>query len=423
MKSKYSAKKIVILIIVAVMGFVAIDWITGFSDINDLSYTLSLASAEQVDELRVEIEQLEKELAEWEEKSQDVLERMQPYSDNTALTQKQCDERRNEGQRGTYYGCDGGEYQSYYNSNRDQFEKLSKEQSGYQGQINSLTETLTNKKTELSIKDEELTCNIISKIVLFNLDGTKTESSSSIIEPIQALSVSPSDASLKIGDIGVKKMRLIPTIQCESLPAPIKIQSSDLKLVIKSDRTISPISTQDARVKSFELNSSSDYELVIFEVGSNSLLKEVDFGNYQSEFYLSVYGSIGVDFEGLDVMDSKIVIDRDELVTTLKTEISKSDEIREVAKVVVIEPEPVFTEQEFGLPDDDFYIQTSFVPEEKYYEDWSFLENTVDDVVIQQEPLNNVNDQRFTVIVLLGFLFVLIALLVRKYTRKMLIEK
>ena len=65
MKSKYSAKKIVILIIVAVMGFVAIDWITGFSDMNDLSYTLSLASAEQVDELRLEIEQLEKELAEW----------------------------------------------------------------------------------------------------------------------------------------------------------------------------------------------------------------------------------------------------------------------------------------------------------------------------------------------------------------------
>ncbi len=421
MKSKYSAKKIVILIIVAVMGFVAIDWITGFSDMNDLSYTLSLASAEQVDELRLEIEQLEKELAEWEEKSQDAVERMQPYSDINALTQKQCDAVIKYGQR-TTYGCDGGEYWSYYNSNRDQFEKLSKEQSGYQGQINSLTETLTNKKTELSIKDKELTCNIISKIVLFNLDGTKTESSSSIIEPIQALSVSPSDASLKIGDIGVKKIRLTPVIQCESLPAPIKIQSSDLKLVIKSDRTISPISTQDARVKSFELNSSSDYELVIFEVGSNSLLKEVDFGNYQSEFYLSVYGSIGVDFEGLDVVDSKIVIDRDELVTTLKTEISKSDEIREVAKVVVIEPEPVFTEQEFGLPDDDFYIQTSFVPDERY-EDWSFLENTVDDVVIQQEPLSNVNDQRFTVIVLLGFLFVLIALLVRKYTRKMLIEK
>ena len=422
MKSKYSAKKIVILIIVAVMGFVAIDWITGFSDMNDLSYTLSLASAEQVDELRLEIEQLEKELAEWEEKSQDAVERMQPYSDINALTQKQCDAVIKYGQR-TTYGCDGGEYWNYYNSNRDQFERLSKEQSGYQGQINSLTETLTNKKTELSIKDKELTCNIISKIVIFNLDGTKTESSSSIIEPIQALSVSPSDASLKIGDIGVKKIRLTPVIQCESLPAPIKIQSSDLKLVIKSDRTISPISTQDARVKSFELNSSSDYELVIFEVGSNSLLKEVDFGNYQSEFYLSVYGSIGVDFEGLDVVDSKIVIDRDELVTTLKTEISKSDEIREVAKVVVIEPEPVFTEQEFGLPDDNFYVETSFVPDERYYEDWSFLENTVDDVVIQQEPLSNVNDQRFTVIVLLGFLFVLIALLVRKYTRKMLIEK
>ena len=347
---------------------------------------------------------------------------MQPYSDINALTQKQCDAVIKYGQR-TTYGCDGGEYWNYYNSNRDQFERLSKEQSGYQGQINSLTETLTNKKTELSIKDKELTCNIISKIVIFNLDGTKTESSSSIIEPIQALSVSPSDASLKIGDIGVKKIRLTPVIQCESLPAPIKIQSSDLKLVIKSDRTISPISTQDARVKSFELNSSSDYELVIFEVGSNSLLKEVDFGNYQSEFYLSVYGSIGVDFEGLDVVDSKIVIDRDELVTTLKTEILKSDEIREVAKVVVIEPEPVFTEQEFGLPDDNFYVETSFVPDERYYEDWSFLENTVDDVVIQQEPLSNVNDQRFTVIVLLGFLFVLIALLVRKYTRKMLIEK
>ena len=115
----------------------------------------------------------------------------------------------------------------------------------------------------------------------------------------------------------------------------------------------------------------------------------------------------------MDVEEGKIVIDRDELVTALKSEISKSDEIREIAKVVVIEPEPVFTEQEFGLP------ETSFVPE--YYEtpDWSF----VNDVVIEQEPLNNTNDQRFTVIVLLGFLFVLIALLVRKYTRKMLIEK
>ena len=108
MKSKYSAKKIVILIIVAVMGFVAIDWITGFSDMNDLSYTLSLASAEQVDELRLEIEQLEKELAEWEEKSQDAVERMQPYSDINALTQKQCDAVIKYGQR-TTYGCDGGE--------------------------------------------------------------------------------------------------------------------------------------------------------------------------------------------------------------------------------------------------------------------------------------------------------------------------
>jgi hypothetical protein len=426
MKSKYSAKKIVILIIVAVMGFVAIDWITGFSDMNDLSYTLSLASAGQVDELRVEIEQIENNLVELKEKLR-IMEDGKPdvigfgqgkYSLEGGKWDSRC-----ESPRSSLGGCGalGGDY---FKRQQESLEIYNRNNiSPLQNEIKGLTETLTNKKTELSIKDKELTCNIISKIVLFNLDGTKTESSSSIIEPIQALSVSPSDASLKIGDIGVKKMRLIPTIQCESLPAPIKIQSSDLKLVIKSDRTISPISTQDARVKSFELNSSSDYELVIFEVGSNSMLKQVDFGNYQSEFYLSVYGSIGVDFEGLDVMDSKIVIDRDELVTTLKTEISKSDEIREVAKVVVIEPEPVFTEQEFGLPDDDFYIQTSFVPDEKYYEDWSFLENTVDDVVIEQEPLNNVNDQRFTVIVLLGFLFVLIALLVRKYTRKMLIEK
>jgi hypothetical protein len=427
MKSKYSAKKIVILIIVAIMGFVAIDWITGFSDMNDLNYTLSLASAEQVDELRVEVEQLENNLVELKEKLKTVVEgspSVIPFGQGKHSLEGGKWDSRCESPRSSSGGCGalGGDYFQRQQESLVSYNK-NNNISPLQNEIKGLTETLTNKKTELSIKDKELTCNIISKIVLFNLDGTKTESSSSIIEPIQALSVSPSDASLKIGDIGVKKMRLIPTIQCESLPAPIKIQSSDLKLVIKSDRTISPISTQDARVKSFELNSSSDYELVIFEVGSNSLLKEVDFGNYQSEFYLSVYGSIGVDFEGLDVMDSKIVIDRDELVTTLKTEISKSDEIREVAKVVVIEPEPVLTEQEFGLPDDDFYIQTSFVPDEKYYEDWSFLENTVDDVVIQQEPLSNVNDQRFTVIVLLGFLFVLIALLVRKYTRKMLIEK
>ena len=425
MKSKYSVKKIVILIIVAIMGFVAIDWITGFSDMNDLSYTLSLASAEQVDELRVEIEQIENRLVELKEKlriAEDGKPDVLGFGQGKHSLEGGKWDSRCESPRSTSGGC-GALSGDYFRSQQESLEIYNRNNiSPLQNEIKGLTETLTNKKTELSIKDKELTCNIISKIVLFNLDGTKTESSSSIIEPIQALSVSPSDASLKIGDIGVKKIRLTPVIQCESLPAPIKIQSSDLKLVIKSDRTISPISTQDASVKSFELNSSSDYELVIFEVGSNSLLKEVDFGNYQSEFYLSVYGSIGVDFEGLDVVDSKIVIDRDELVTTLKTEISKSDEIREVAKVVVIEPEPVFTEQEFGLPDDDFYIQTSFVPDERY-EDWSFLENTVDDVVIQQEPLSNVNDQRFTVIVLLGFLFVLIALLVRKYTRKMLIEK
>ena len=415
MKVKYSPLKIGFIVILTVGVSVGLYY--GFNDVNQLSYTLSLATDVEVSELKTEIQSQESELTKLEkelETAKQNIPEVIPFGQGQYAIGSGYNlwDSRCETPRKTSGGCGalGGDYFKKVEENRQRY--IDTVVTPLESKINNLTASLEKNESELSVKDRELYCGITSKIIIFNLDGTRTESSSSIIESIQPLSLPTDDASLKRGDIGVKKIRLIPTIQCESLPAPIKIQNSDLKLVIKSDRTISPISTQDARVKSFELNSSSDYELVIFEIEANSFLKQVDFGNYQSEFYLSVYGSIGVDFEGLDV-DGKIVIDRDELVTTLKSEISKSDGIREIAKVVVIEPEPVFTAQEFGLP------ETSFVPE--YYEtpDWSF----VNDVVIEQEPLNNTNDQRFTVIVLLGFLFVLIALLVRKYTRKMLIEK
>ena len=413
-KTKYSPVKIGFIVILTVGVSVALYY--GFDDVNKLSYTLNFATDVEVSKLKTEVQNQESELTELK-KELEIAKHKTPV------------EHQKSGGCGITHQC-GAALQALENK------------------VNNLIESLAKKKAELSIKDGELYCNVISKVVTFNLDGTHTESSSSIIESIRPLSLSDKslstdNASLKIGDIGVKKVRLIPTIQCESLPAPIKIHSSDLKLVIKSDRTISPISTQDARVKSFELNSSSDYELVIFEIDSNSLLKQVDFGNYQSEFYLSVYGSIILDFMGLDVVDGKIVIDKDELVTTLKTEISKSDEIREVAKVIVIEPEPVITKQEFGLPETSFVqdydwslvqdydwslflentVQNDDLENTVQNDDWSFLENTVQNVVINQEP-SKVNDQRFTVqLVLLGFLFILIALLVKKYTRKMLIEK
>ena len=401
MKVKYSPLKIGFIVILTVGVSVGLYY--GFNDVNQLSYTLSLATDVEVSELKTEIQSQESELTKLEKELETAKQNIPFVIPFIPSGQVQYCEASPPPPP-----CSG----NLVSNSEDRQRYIDTVVTPLESKINNLTASLEKLKSELSVKDRELYCGITSKIIIFNLDGTRTESSSSIIESIQPLSLPTDDASLKIGDIGVKKIRLIPTIQCESLPAPIKIQNSDLKLVIKSDRTISPISTQDARVKSFELNSSSDYELVIFEIEANSFLKQVDFGNYQSEFYLSVYGSIGVDFEGLDV-DGKIVIDRDELVTTLKSEISKSDEIREIAKVVVIEPEPVFTEQEFGLP------ETSFVPE--YYEtpDWSF----VNDVVIEQEPLNNTNDQRFTVIVLLGFLFVLIALLLRRDGRQYILLK
>ena len=302
-----------------------------------------------------------------------------------------------------------------------------------------------------------LSCDIESNITVYSLDGKSNTISGGTVNYFQALDIG-SSKKLKIGDDEVYKVRITPTISCDKLPSETDVEirdfgtvggtitnvrSSDLTFTLKSDRIISPIISENAKTEGFKLTQNEKYDLITFEIKSDTILEAMDSGEYSTELYFNVYGnvllelnvnSLIADFTYESLIDFQIP--KDSMKKTVNSDISKTSKglapvIKQVEKVEVIQPEPV--------EDNDFYIETSFINNYERYTVSPTVSlagvNEVDGTTSPTEAISEfsevvtsgeydrLNDQRFTTIYLMAFLFVLIALLIRKQTRKVILTK
>jgi hypothetical protein len=301
-----------------------------------------------------------------------------------------------------------------------------------------------------------LSCDIKSNITTYSLDGKSNTISGDTVNYFQALDIG-SSKKLKIGDDEVYKVRVTPIISCDKLPSETDVEirdfgtvggtitnvrSSDLTFTLKSDRIISPIISENAKTEGFKLTQNEKYDLITFEIKSDTILEAMDSGEYSTELYFNVYGnvllelnvnSLIADFTYESLIDFQIP--KDSMKKTVNSDISKTSKglapvIKQVEKVEVIQPEPV---------EDDFYIETSFINNYERYTVSPTVSlagvNEVDGTTSPTEAISEfsevvtsgeydrLNDQRFTTIYLMAFLFVLIALLIRKQTRKVILTK
>ena len=213
------------------------------------------------------------------------------------------------------------------------------------------------------------------------------------------------------------------------------VRSSDLTFTLKSDRIISPIISENAKIEGFKLTQNEKYDLITFEIKSDIILEAMDSGEYSTELYFNVYGNVLLETPYLESLID-FQIPKDSMKKTVNSDISKTSKglapvIKQVEKVEVIQPEPV--------EDADFYIETSFIDNYERYTVSPTVSlagvNEVDGTTSPTEAISEfsevvtsgeydrLNDQRFTTIYLMAFLFVLIALLIRKQTRKVILTK
>jgi hypothetical protein len=294
-----------------------------------------------------------------------------------------------------------------------------------------------------------LSCDIKSNITTYSLDGKSNTISGDTVNYFQALDIG-SSKKLKIGDDEVYKVRVTPTISCDKLPSETDVEirdfgtvggtitnvrSSDLTFTLKSDRIISPIISENAKIEGFKLTQNEKFDLITFEIKSDTILEAMDSGEYSTELYFNVYGNVLLETPYLESLID-FQIPKDSMKKTVNSDISKTSRelapvIKQVEKVEVIQPEPV--------EDDDFYIETSFIDNYERYTVSPTVSlagvNEVDGTTSPTEAISEfsevvtsgeydrLNDQRFTTIYLMAFLFVLIALLIRKQTRKVILTK
>ena len=294
-----------------------------------------------------------------------------------------------------------------------------------------------------------LSCDIKSNITVYSLDGKSNTISGDTVNYFQALDIG-SSKKLKIGDDEVYKVRVTPIISCDKLPSETDVEirdfgtvggtitnvrSSDLTFTLKSDRIISPIISENAKIEGFKLTQNEKYDLITFEIKSDTILEAMDSGEYSTELYFNVYGNVLLETPYLESLID-FQIPKDSMKKTVNSDISKTSKglapvIKQVEKVEVIQPEPV--------EDADFYIETSFIDNYERYTVSPTVSlagvNEVDGTTSPTEAISEfsevvtsgeydrLNDQRFTTIYLMAFLFVLIALLIRKQTRKVILTK
>ena len=280
-----------------------------------------------------------------------------------------------------------------------------------------------------------VTCDIKSTTVVDYSDGTVERFGSSVIKSaIFSLDVEPSDdnTTMKVNDKKVKDFTIIPSIYCESLPAPVSISGSNLTFNVNaqnSDGDSLLVFSDSSESKLIEISSPEEYEIMRLNLPVNSILERLNFGSYSSDIVIDVSGNIPMEFAKLQ--KSEIIIPENSLITTINSEVSKKEIVKtEIYEEPIIQPtEPVF------------YLENSLIED-----DWGFAVETSPTVALAGTKVvqgttspteaitqffdyllsgdfEKLNDEKFITIYLMIVIFIVIALLVRKYTRKMLIEK
>jgi hypothetical protein len=285
------------------------------------------------------------------------------------------------------------------------------------------------------LDDGSITCDIKSTTIVDFQDGTVERFESKVIQSaIYSLELDSTsdDNAVKIGDKQVKNLRVIPSIMCESLPAPLSIEKSNLTFNVSAENSEGDtklVFSDGGESKLIQINSPDEYELMRLELPPSTIIDRVNSGNYDSMITIDVSGNIPINFEGLQ--KSEIVIPSDTLKTEIQSSISKKSAIpiQEVIEPEVIASEPIF------------YLENSFIED-----DWGFAVeksptvslaggNVVQDTTSPTDALiqffdyllsgdfEKLNDEKFLTIYLMIVIFIVIALLFRRDGRQYILLK
>lgn len=285
------------------------------------------------------------------------------------------------------------------------------------------------------LDDGSITCDIKSTTIVDFQDGTVERFESKVIQSaIYSLELDSTsdDNAVKIGDKQVRNFRVIPSIMCESLPAPLSIEKSNLTFNVSAENSEGDtklVFSEGGESKLIQINSPDEYELMRLELPPSTILDRVNSGNYDSMITIDVSGNIPINFEGLQ--KSEIVIPSDTLKTEIQSSISKKSAIpiQQVIEPEVIASEPIF------------YLENSFIED-----DWGFAVeksptvslaggNVVQDTTSPTDALiqffdyllsgdfEKLNDEKFLTIYLMIVIFIVIALLLRRDGRQYILLK
>lgn len=285
------------------------------------------------------------------------------------------------------------------------------------------------------LDDGSVTCDIKSTTIVKFQDGTVERFESEVIQSaIYSLSVEQKsdNDSLKISNKDVKRFTVMPSILCESLPAPVSISESNLTFTVEaqnSDGDELLVFRDSGESKLIQINSPDEYEIMRLELPVNSILEKLNSGEYNSSITIGISGSIPMNFEGLQ--KSEIVIPNEALETKIDSKITKQGfiETKLFENPEVIESEPVF------------YLENSFIED-----DWGFAVdksptvslaggNVVQDTTSPTEAIiqffdyllsgdfEKLNDEKFLTIYLMIVIFIVIALLLRRDGRQYILLK
>ena len=285
------------------------------------------------------------------------------------------------------------------------------------------------------LDDGSITCDIKSTTIVDFQDGTVERFESKVIQSaIYSLELDSTsdDNAVKIGDKQVRNFRVIPSILCESLPAPLSIEKSNLTFNVSAENSEGDtklVFSDGGESKLIQINSPDEYELMRLELPPSTIIDRVNSGNYDSMITIDVSGNIPINFEGLQ--KSEIVIPSDTLKTEIQSSISKKSAtpIQQVVEPEVIASDPIF------------YLENSFIED-----DWGFAveksptvslaggnvgqgTTSPTDAIIQffdyllSGDFEKLNDEKFLTIYLMIVIFIVIALLLRRDGRQYILLK
>ena len=298
------------------------------------------------------------------------------------------------------------------------------------------------------LDDGSITCNIKSTTVVDYSDGTVERFESKTIQSaIYSLNVKPQsdNDSLKISSKDVKRLTVMPSILCESLPAPVSISKSNLTFTVEAQNSSGDnllVFRDIGESKLIKINSSDEYEIMRLEIPINSILEKLDFGEYNSSVTLGISGTIQMNFEGLQ--ESNIVIQNKALETKIDSKITKQGlvETKLFENPEIIESSAFYLENsfieddwEFAVDKSAFYLENSFIEDEEFAVDKSptvslsgsgSVQNTTSPTEAITQFFNyllsgdfeKLNDEKFLTIYLMILIFIVIGILLKRNGRQ-----